>query len=164
MRNDLRGRETERFESLVGELSAAMAQVTADAVDSEIEKWLGKICLALNLDRSAIYERDAPDRPVRTSHTWLRPNFPPFPRKYDPEKLFKKATDWVMAGNQFVFARPSEIPSEIEDASRLSIDTARRPLPRSRCGPAAESSEPPPSAGFARLGNGALKCSNTSRS
>lgn len=116
MRNDLRGRETQRFESLVGELSAAMAQVPADDVDSEIEKWLGKICEALGLDRSAIYERDAPDRPVRTSHTWLRPNFPRFPRKYDPEKLFKKATDWVMAGNQFVFARPSEIPSDIEDA------------------------------------------------
>jgi signal transduction histidine kinase len=109
-------RETEPFESVTGELSAAMAQVTADAVDQEIEKWLGKICLVLNLDRGAIYERDAPGRPVRTSHSWTRPNFPPSPRKYDPEELFKKATDWVFAGNQLVFARPSEIPFEMRDA------------------------------------------------
>jgi hypothetical protein len=36
-------REAERFEALVGELSAAMAQVPADAVDSEIQKWLDKV-------------------------------------------------------------------------------------------------------------------------
>ena len=86
--------EAERFESLVGELSAAMAQTPAEAVDNEIEKWLGKICLALDLDRSAIYERDAPSWLVRTSHTWVRPNIPPFPKKYDPEKLLQKTTKW----------------------------------------------------------------------
>lgn len=118
-RSDRVRQETKRFESLGSELSAAMAQVSAAAVDSEIEKWLGKICLALDLDRSAIYERDATSGRVRTSHTWVRPDFQPFPRKYDPEKLFKKATDWVMAGNQFVFASPSEIPFELEDAKRF---------------------------------------------
>ena len=50
--------EVVRFESLVGELSAAMARVPADEVDREIELWLGKISQALNLDRSAIYERE----------------------------------------------------------------------------------------------------------
>src|SRR5437660_1254351 len=34
-------REVERFDSLVGELSAAMARASADAVDREIEFWLG---------------------------------------------------------------------------------------------------------------------------
>src|SRR5229473_8466037 len=108
-------REVQRFESLVGELSAAMARVSADAVDCEIESWLGKICRALDLDRSAIYERDSPDEPVHTTHIWVRPNFPPFPRNYDPEKLFQRSTEAVMAGNQFTFARPSDIPSELAD-------------------------------------------------
>src|ERR1035441_4781024 len=81
-------REVERFESLVGELSAAMARAPADAVDREIDSWLGKICQALDLDRSAVYERDAPGEPVRTTHTWRRANSPPFPRHYDPGKLF----------------------------------------------------------------------------
>ena len=106
-------REVARFESLMSELSAAMARVPADAVDREIESWLGKICLALNLDRSAVYERDSPDEPVRTTHTWVRPNFPPFPRHYDPEKFFQRSTKLVMAGKILTFARPSELPTDI---------------------------------------------------
>ncbi len=108
--------EVEQFESLVGELSAAMARAPADAVDHEIESWLGKICQALDLDRSAVYERDTPGEPVRTTHTWLRANSPPFPRDYDPGKLFQKTTNWVMAGNQLTFSRPSDIPAELADA------------------------------------------------
>jgi len=112
-------REVERFESLVGELSAAMARVPADAVDTEIESWLGKICQALDLDRSAIYERDAPDKPVRTTHTWRRPNMPPFPRNYVPEKLLRATTKLVMAGKQITFSHPGEIPVELADARRF---------------------------------------------
>lgn len=112
-------REVKRFESLVDQLSAAMALAEAHAVDREIEFWLGKICQALDLDRSAIYERDAPGEPVRTTHTWLRANFPPFPPNYDPEKLFKTTTNWVMAGNQLTFSHPSDIPAELGDARRF---------------------------------------------
>jgi hypothetical protein len=112
-------RETERFESLVNELSTAMALAPANAVDREIDSWLGELSQALDLDRSAIYERSALDQPVRTTHTWLRPGFPPFPRNYDPEKAFRKSTEFVMAGNMLTFARPSDIPAENEDARRF---------------------------------------------
>jgi signal transduction histidine kinase len=111
--------EVARFESLVGELSAAMARVPADEVDREIEQWLGKICRALDLDRSAVYERDSPDEAVRATHTWVRPNFPPFPRNYDPEKLVQRSTQLVMSGKMLVFARPSDIPAENQDARRM---------------------------------------------
>ena len=114
-----RAAEIERFEPLVDELSAVMAHASASSVDAEIQTWLATICLALDLDRSAIYERDSPDRPVRTTHTWLRESFPPFPRKYDPETLFKRTTDWVMAGHQLVFSNPDQIPSELGDARRF---------------------------------------------
>jgi signal transduction histidine kinase len=111
--------EATRFESLVGELSAAMARVPADEVDGEIELWLGKICRALDLDRSAVYERDSPDQPVRATHTWVRPNFPPFPRNYDPEKLVHRSTELVMSGKMLVFSDPSEIPADNPDARRM---------------------------------------------
>jgi signal transduction histidine kinase len=112
-------REIDRFESLVSELSAAMTRAAAHEVDHEIEVWLAKICQALDLDRSAIYQRDAPGKPVRTTHTWLRANFPPFPRNFDPETLAKTTTNWVMAGNQLIFSRPSDIPAELGDARRF---------------------------------------------
>lgn len=112
-------RETRRFESLVNELSMVMTRAPAHTVDREIETWLGRICQVLDLDRSAIYERDAPGEPVRTTHTWLRGNFPPFPRNFDPEKLVKTSTDWIMAGNQLVFSRPVDIPVELADTRRF---------------------------------------------
>ena len=115
---DRKRRETKRFESLVAQLSAAMARVPADAVDREIGSWLGKICQALDLDRSAVYERNTPSDPVRATHTWLRQNFPPFPRRYDPEKLFQETTKWVFEGNQFTFARPIDIPEQLADLRR----------------------------------------------
>jgi signal transduction histidine kinase len=111
--------EISRFESLVGELSAAMARAPADEVDREIELWLGKICRALDLDRSAVYERDSPDQPVRATHTWVRPNFPPFPRNYDPEKLLQQTTQLVMSGKMLVFARPNDIPAENQEWRRM---------------------------------------------
>jgi signal transduction histidine kinase len=112
-------REIQRFELLVDELSAAMTRAPADAVDREIETWLGKICEDLGLDRSAVYERDSPLDSVRTTHTWKRPNIPPFPRNFDPEKYLKTTTDWVMAGNRIVFSSPSGIPTELVDARRF---------------------------------------------
>jgi signal transduction histidine kinase len=96
-----------------------MAQAPAEAVDHEIEKWLGRICLDLDLDRSGIYEQDAPEKEVRATHTWVRAGFPPFPRKLDPEKLVKNTTHWILAGNWLVFSRPSQIPAELEDMRRF---------------------------------------------
>jgi signal transduction histidine kinase len=111
--------ETERFELLVDELSAAMARVPADAVDGEIDVWLGRICRALGLDRSAVYERDTPDGRVRASHTWKRPKILPFPPDFDPEKYVKTTTDFVMAGNRVTFSSPGDIPAHLTDFRRF---------------------------------------------
>ena len=109
-------REIDRFESLVGELSASMTRASAHEVDREIEVWLGKISQVLGLDRSGIYERDSGSAPVRTTHTWKRPGIPALPRDFDPQKFLKTTTDWVLMGNQLVFSSPSGIPAELVDA------------------------------------------------
>ncbi|MGD0290497.1 MAG: GAF domain-containing protein, partial [Candidatus Binataceae bacterium] len=98
------------------ELSAVMTRTPAHAVDREIETWLGKISQALGVDRSGVYERDSPTDHVRTTHTWRRPEIPPLPRDFDPEKFLKTTTEWVLAGNQLVFSSPSGIPAELADA------------------------------------------------
>ena len=121
-RTDRPNREIEQFESLVSDLSSAMARVPADAVDREIDAWLGKICLSLDLDRSAVYQRTTAEGPVYISHTWTRPNsnIPTVPRSLDVGKHFKKTTDFVLAGNQFVYARRSEIPPDFRVPDRIS--------------------------------------------
>jgi len=111
--------EIERFEGLVDGLSAAMARVPADGVDREIDVWLGRICRALGLDRSAVYERDTPGGLVRTSHTWKRRKIPPFPPDFDPGKYLKTTTDFVLAGNRVAFSSPSNIPAHLPDFRRF---------------------------------------------
>jgi signal transduction histidine kinase len=102
----------------VDELSAAMARAPAEAVDRDINDWLEKVCLALDLDQSAVYRRDAPGNEVRVSHTWVRRTPPPFPRNFNLAKV-KNATDWVFAGNELMWSRPSEIPSKWEDVRQF---------------------------------------------
>jgi len=114
-----RGAELQRFESLVDGLSAAMARAPAESVDGEIKVWLEQICLTLDLDRSAIYEREALSKQVRVAHTWVRANFQPFPRDFSPAEKVKNATDWVMAGNELVWSRPTELPAQWEDLRRF---------------------------------------------
>jgi acyl-CoA synthetase (AMP-forming)/AMP-acid ligase II len=49
-----------------------------------------------------------------------RPDIPPLPRDFDPGKVLKTLTDWVLAGNQLVFSSPSGIPAELEDARQFA--------------------------------------------
>ena len=122
-------REIETFESLLGALSTAMARVPAIEVDREIDKWLGRICLALNLDRSTMFQRDSPGRPIYASHTWLRPGLAGasrIPLDLDPEREFPKMAAWVIAGNNFVFSDRTQIPPEL----RVSEENSDRYLPR----------------------------------
>jgi hypothetical protein len=76
---------------------------TADAVDREFESWSRETCLALDLDRSGIYELAALGEVFRSTHTWHRANIRPFPRHYDPGKFVQTTTNSVMAGNQIMF-------------------------------------------------------------
>jgi signal transduction histidine kinase len=113
-----RNEKIKRFDFLVDALSAAMARVPAEAVDHEIKDWLEKICLTLDLDRSAVYQCDAPGNKVRVSHTWVRQNFPRFPRRFNPIKV-KNSTEWVLTGNELVWSRPDDIPAEWKDLRRF---------------------------------------------
>jgi signal transduction histidine kinase len=95
-----------------------MARAPAEVVDREIKGWLEKICLAFDLDRGAVYQRDAPGNEIRVSHTWVRRTFPPFPRNFSLQKL-KNPADWVLAGNELVWSRPDDIPAEWKDLRRF---------------------------------------------
>src|SRR5258707_9662118 len=70
-------------------------------------------------DSRAVSERDSPDNAVRPTQSWVRPNFPPFPRNYDPETQIQRSTELVMSGKMLVFARPSDIPIENQDTRRF---------------------------------------------
>jgi signal transduction histidine kinase len=118
-RTDRFAAEARRFELLIDQLSAAMAHARADAVDDEIEAWLGKICIALDLDRSGLHQHFPHENRFRLYKTWLRPGYPPFPPTDDPIWSTEKIDAWILAGNPIVFSHPSEIPVKFPDLRRF---------------------------------------------
>lgn len=119
VRNVRSASETQRFEILVDQLSEAMAHASAEEVDKEIESWLGKISIGLDLDRSAIYERHADEAKIRYYKTWVRSGSPPFPASDDSLWDTEQLDAWLLAGKRLVYSRPTEIPSEFPDVRRF---------------------------------------------
>jgi signal transduction histidine kinase len=104
--------QIERFASLVDELSAAMAQVSADEIDKEIKEWLRKIVLALKVDRGTFWERVEPDGGFMGTHWWGRPGIPGLPNKMRSMQISPWATAQVLAGKTIVYSTPDELPKE----------------------------------------------------
>jgi signal transduction histidine kinase len=102
----------ERFESLVDELSAAMARVREDGLGKEIEKWLSEIVLALDLDRAAVFERGTSDGGFVSLRWWARPGIPGLPPETQSMRISTWATREILAGRSIVFSSLDELPKE----------------------------------------------------
>lgn len=59
-----------RFEVLLTELLAGFVNIAADQVDGAIVNTQQRICQALGLDRSTLYELRKPSRDFVTTHGW----------------------------------------------------------------------------------------------
>jgi hypothetical protein len=68
----LSGAETDTFEQLIAGLSAAFVRAPATGVDSEIDRWLERIVLGFNLDRSAICQINPASGRLIITHQWTR--------------------------------------------------------------------------------------------
>ena len=104
--------QIERFASLVDELSAAMAQVSADEIDKEIKEWLRRIVLALEVDRGTFWERVESDGGFMGTYWWGRPGIPGLPNKMRSMQISPWATAQVLAGKTIVYSTPDELPKE----------------------------------------------------
>ncbi len=102
--------QIERFESLVDELSGAMARVSVDELDKEIEECLRKIVLALDVDRGTVWELEANHGGFVGTHWWARPRIPGLPRKMRSKQISPWATAEILAGRSIVFSSLDELP------------------------------------------------------
>jgi hypothetical protein len=66
-------RLSERFETLLDEMSGAMSRVPGHEIDGAIEQWLREIVLALDIDRSTVWERVASEVQFVGTHWWGHP-------------------------------------------------------------------------------------------
>src|SRR5271168_2267829 len=60
------------FEKFLGDLSATFVRVPVEQIDSEIERWLEHIVLAMDVDRSTVVQTDFDDGAIYTTHQWAR--------------------------------------------------------------------------------------------
>jgi len=105
--------ESRRFEELALGLAAAFARVAVEEIDEEIERWMERIVLTLELDRSTLAQIDASTGLPYFSHQWVRPGFPPTPRIPNTFEAYPWASNKViLQGETMVFSSVDELPPE----------------------------------------------------
>ena len=102
------------FEKLLSDLSASFVRVSVEEIDQEIERWLERIVLAVNVDRSTIVQVDPADGGIYTTHQWAREGVdaPDRGRRVDDTDSYPWLTRMVLAGEIAVISRLDDMPPE----------------------------------------------------
>jgi signal transduction histidine kinase len=100
----------QRFESVLAHALSSIARVSAHEIDREIERWLGEICLVLDLDRSVMAFLNH-----GITHRWSRDNIPPVRYRTATMDISPWATLKVLGGEELVWAKVSDLPAEAQD-------------------------------------------------
>lgn len=114
-----------QFETMLAELSATFVDLPADQVDSQIGAAQKRICEALGLERSTLFQMfDKASGLTRTS-SWAKEGIDPFPH------LSMKELPWcaheIQAGQMVSFERIDHLPEE----AAIDKETFRRFGPKS---------------------------------
>ncbi len=101
-------------------MSAAMARAWAHEIDDEIERWLRKIVLALDLDRSTFWERASAELGFICTHWWGRPEAPKMPQNAVATRVSPWLTAKVLAGESLVYTGlEDQLPIEAPELRRF---------------------------------------------
>jgi signal transduction histidine kinase len=103
--------ENRSLDRLIADLCGAFVRATVDQIDNEINRWLKRIVLKLDLDRSTVAELDSLGGGT-FSHGWAR----------DPNQIISRSLNinvvlpWlvkkVTAGETVIFSRLDDLPEE----------------------------------------------------
>lgn len=111
------------FEQFLSDFSADLIRASVSEIDAEIERWLERIVLALEVDRGTIVQLDPGDGIFYTTHQWARPGVltPDRGLRVDYSRAFPWLTARIRTGQILVFSRfqeelPPEASKDIEEA------------------------------------------------
>ncbi len=117
--------ERVRFETLIGDLAAQFVNLESDQVDGAIEDAQRRLCEALDLDRSALFEFNAEDWPVLT-HFWTRPGCPELPaERGTATPMFPWVASRVRRGETVCISSIRDIPEDVPDRAHFKMIHAR---------------------------------------
>ena len=106
------GPDWERFETLLDGLLAGIARTSAHAIDREIEHWLNQIVLALDIDRTTLWERTFDDRAFVGRLSWSRPGVTGMPPTITAIEVSPRVTAKILAGETVSYNQIEDIPKE----------------------------------------------------
>jgi signal transduction histidine kinase len=104
--------EARRIEKLAVELAGAFVRVTTDRIDEEINRWLERIVLALNLDRGTLAEFGPSDGRAVFSHGWARAPGQIIGRTLDADALLPWVKAKMLADETIVVVSVDALPKE----------------------------------------------------
>jgi signal transduction histidine kinase len=100
------------FEDLLAELSATFIRITTDKIDSEIERWLQHVVLALGFDRGTVGRVDPADGILYATHQWSREGVERTPEQLNVTAVLPWLTSKIFASETVVLPRLEEAPPE----------------------------------------------------
>src|SRR5271170_7097901 len=125
---DLEAGEPEaRFDQLVQDLLIAFVRVDVHEIDNELNGWLKRILLALNLDQSTVAQIDPKSGSATFTHGWTRESGQITGPPLDADGLSPWLREKILAGQTVVFSSPDELPPE----AAQNLQNLGRYIPRS---------------------------------
>ena len=102
-----------RIETLLAELSARFVNVPANRIEEEIQGAQRRICEALDLDRSTLFQvpQDDPGN-LQLTHIHTRAKTAPLPARTDGRDLFPWALQTLMRGETLTLSTLAALPPE----------------------------------------------------
>jgi len=101
------------FETLLSDLSATFVNLPDAEIDSQIERWLGRIGELLGIDRSSVIRFSDSDPDVAISHAWAASGLP----RASTSRM-KQSLGWFLKrlqkGELVVYSRIEDAPQEAE--------------------------------------------------
>jgi PAS domain S-box-containing protein len=108
-----RAQEALDFERLVSDLSATFVNVDSEHVDVAIQEAQRRICWALDIDRSTIFQVLEGEQ-LGMTHTWSRTDEPLIPIRVTANEYFPWSWAKVLSGETAAFEAPEDIPDPVE--------------------------------------------------
>jgi signal transduction histidine kinase len=106
--------EVADFENLLGDLSAFFIRVPVEEIDSEIERWLHRIVIAMQVDRGIVAQLEPADGALYITHQSARNGTvtPFLGTRVNTTPAFPWLAAKVLAGEIVMFSRLEELPPE----------------------------------------------------